>query len=260
VHIIITDAWLARRQALHLNGWKLIGSAAPGMDPAARGCRGHLPLGVSRRHPPGLARLQFLGRAVITGDTEGERDAYLRANLDAMARKLGEMQARMMQIDSLGERVAGWRGWSPTQARPPLPGSGGVLVGEPLPDAGGTHERGGCRSTRAPGPGGLAHGDRIPAVRSEDPAHAGAHREARGGCSGRLVPSASGSTRSPVSLRCTPDWISRPTQGTPILAAAGGCRDRAGIPPRLRQPGRGGPRQRPRHPLCPCLQGACAQG
>ena len=53
----------------------------------------------------------------------------MRENLDAMARKLGEMQARMMQIDSLGERVAGLAGLNPEEFKPAPAGAGGVLVG-----------------------------------------------------------------------------------------------------------------------------------
>ena len=51
------------------------------------------------------------------------------ATSPAMARKLGEMQARMMQIDSLGERVGGLAGLKPEQMKATeVPGSGGVLV------------------------------------------------------------------------------------------------------------------------------------
>lgn len=127
MHIIITDAWLARRQALHLNGWKLIVTAAftvMGLMFGAVATYHWVFLEGIRQGWPGFASVARL----VHRDDPGERDAYLRANLDAMARKLGEMQARLMQIDSLGERVAGLAGLEPAQARPPLPGSGGVLV------------------------------------------------------------------------------------------------------------------------------------
>jgi murein DD-endopeptidase MepM/ murein hydrolase activator NlpD len=64
--------------------------------------------------------------------TQGELDSkslYMRENLDAMARKLGEMQARMMQIDSLGARVAGLAGLKPEEFKSTPPGAGGLLVG-----------------------------------------------------------------------------------------------------------------------------------
>lgn len=53
----------------------------------------------------------------------------MRENLDAMARKLGEMQARMMQMESLGERVAGLAGLNPAEFKAG-PGTGGALVAE----------------------------------------------------------------------------------------------------------------------------------
>lgn len=127
VHIIITDAWLARRQALHLNGWKLIAAAVLavlGLMFSAVATYHWIFLEGIRQGWPGFASVARL----VHRDDPGERDAYLRANLNAMARKLGELQARLIQIDSLGERVAGLAGLEPTQARPPLPGSGGVLV------------------------------------------------------------------------------------------------------------------------------------
>ena len=127
MHIIITDAWLARSQALHLNGWKLISAGLLGavllMFGAVAAYHWVFLEGI-RRGWPGF---EPVGR-LVHPDNNGTRDAYLRANLDAMARKLGEMQARMMQIDSLGERVAGLAGLNPAEVRT-TPGSGGALVG-----------------------------------------------------------------------------------------------------------------------------------
>lgn len=73
---------------------------------------------------PGFAPVARL----VHQDETNTQNAYMRANLDAMARKLGEMQARMVQIDSLGERVAGLAGLSPAEFKP-KPGAGGALVG-----------------------------------------------------------------------------------------------------------------------------------
>jgi murein DD-endopeptidase MepM/ murein hydrolase activator NlpD len=73
---------------------------------------------------PGFAPVARL----VHQDETNSQNAYMRANLDAMARKLGEMQARMVQIDSLGERVAGLAGLSPAEFKP-KPGAGGALVG-----------------------------------------------------------------------------------------------------------------------------------
>jgi len=56
-----------------------------------------------------------------------QRERFMRANIDAMARKLGEMQARLMQLESLGERVMGLAGMPPLDTSR-VPGQGGALV------------------------------------------------------------------------------------------------------------------------------------
>ncbi|MGE0347708.1 M23 family metallopeptidase [Hydrogenophaga sp.] len=127
VHIIITDAWLAKSRALHLNGLKLVavGALASVLLMLGSIASYHwIFLEGVRNSWPGFASL---GRLMYPDDTDTQ-NAYLRANLDAMARKLGEMQARMVQIDSLGERVAGLAGLSPAEFKVPQ-GSGGALVG-----------------------------------------------------------------------------------------------------------------------------------
>ncbi|MGA2550792.1 MAG: M23 family metallopeptidase [Burkholderiaceae bacterium] len=55
-------------------------------------------------------------RALIeaAGQTETERkDRYVHENIDAMAVKLGEMQAQLMRLEALAERVSGLAGISP---------------------------------------------------------------------------------------------------------------------------------------------------
>jgi murein DD-endopeptidase MepM/ murein hydrolase activator NlpD len=68
---------------------------------------------------------------LIAQAERSSQERYLKENLDAMARKLGELQARLVQIDSLGERVATLAGLPPTDARV-RNGSGGALV---MPEA-----------------------------------------------------------------------------------------------------------------------------
>jgi murein DD-endopeptidase MepM/ murein hydrolase activator NlpD len=126
MHIIITDAWLAKSKALHLSGLKLalfgvlasfavmLGSVATYHWVFLKGVR------------QGWPGFESVARLVTQGELDS-KELYLRENLSAMARKLGEMQARMMQIESLGERVAGLAGLKPEEFKP-QPGSGGVLV------------------------------------------------------------------------------------------------------------------------------------
>ncbi len=62
-----------------------------------------------------------------------QRDQYLRANLDAMAVKVGEMQARLVRMEAVSERLAGMAGIKPEELRKiepaanPASGAGGPL-------------------------------------------------------------------------------------------------------------------------------------
>lgn len=47
---------------------------------------------------------------LIAKDEFAARDKFLRENLDAMAHKVGEMQAKMVKLDAVGSRVAGLAG------------------------------------------------------------------------------------------------------------------------------------------------------
>lgn len=57
----------------------------------------------------------------------GSQDKYLKQNLAKMAIKLGEMQAQIMQLDALGERVQGLAGVKPEEFNfKTVPGRGGL--------------------------------------------------------------------------------------------------------------------------------------
>ncbi|MBU4612008.1 M23 family metallopeptidase [Achromobacter sp. GG226] len=64
---------------------------------------------------------------------DGSEEARLREQIDVLARKVGEMEARLTQLDALGERLAGVAGVAPeTFDFSHVPGQGGLLV-EPRP-------------------------------------------------------------------------------------------------------------------------------
>jgi hypothetical protein len=54
---------------------------------------------------------------LVVKDEFDQRDRFMRENLDAMARRVGEMQAKMMQLESLGERVSGLAGVNPAEIK-----------------------------------------------------------------------------------------------------------------------------------------------
>lgn len=132
MHLIITDAWLAKSRAVHLSGTRLVLSAlvvsltlmlaAAGMVHwiYIKGVQGSWPM------------MGALVQPVVVQDTSGQRDKFMRENLDVLARQLGEVQAKLTQLESLGERVSGLAGISPSEIKR-QPAQGGALVtGRPL--------------------------------------------------------------------------------------------------------------------------------
>ncbi len=62
-----------------------------------------------------------------SGTDDTNKDKFLKENLALMARRLGEMQAQLMRLDALGERVQGLAGVKPTEFNfGELPGRGGL--------------------------------------------------------------------------------------------------------------------------------------
>jgi len=131
VHLIITDAWLARSRAIHLNGTKLVLAGLTvslGLMLVAAGLYHWVFLKGAREGWPVIGALVKL----MVKDEFEQRDRFMRENLDAMAKKLGEMQAKLVQLESLGERVSGLAGVNPSEIKA-VPGRGGALVsGRPL--------------------------------------------------------------------------------------------------------------------------------
>jgi murein DD-endopeptidase MepM/ murein hydrolase activator NlpD len=127
VHFIITDASLARSRAIHLSGTNLV-LAILGLSLSlmvfAAGLYHWVFLKGAREGWPVIGTLVKL----VVKDEFEQRDRFMRENLDAMARKLGEMQAKVIQLEALGERVSGLAGVNAAEIKV-TPGRGGALVG-----------------------------------------------------------------------------------------------------------------------------------
>ena len=66
----------------------------------------------------------------VTRDEMERQDQRVRDNVDALARKLGEVQAQLLRLDALSERVSKVIGIRPEEFRfLELPGRGGALPG-----------------------------------------------------------------------------------------------------------------------------------
>jgi murein DD-endopeptidase MepM/ murein hydrolase activator NlpD len=132
LHFIITDARLARSRAVQLSGTKLVlalGGLSLLLMLLAAGLYHLVFLKGAREHWPVVGPLV---RLVVRDEFE-QRDRFMRENLDAMARRLGDMQARVVQMESLSERVAGLAGVKPEEVGNRVAARGGALVsGRPL--------------------------------------------------------------------------------------------------------------------------------
>jgi murein DD-endopeptidase MepM/ murein hydrolase activator NlpD len=126
VQLIITDAWLAKSRAIYLSGTKLVVAgmvAALVLMLVSAGLYHWVFLKGAREGWPLIGTLVKL----VVKDESEQRDRFLRENLDAMAKRVGEMQAKLIQLESLGERVSGLAGVNPSDIKR-VPGNGGALV------------------------------------------------------------------------------------------------------------------------------------
>jgi murein DD-endopeptidase MepM/ murein hydrolase activator NlpD len=129
MQLIITDAWLAKSRALHLSGVQLAVAfvlSALVLLLLSLGLYHWVFLKGARENWPVIGAVVKL----VVKDEFEQRDRYLRENLDVMARRLGELQAQLSQLESLGERVSSLAGVKPPDS-PAKPGQGGVQIRGP---------------------------------------------------------------------------------------------------------------------------------
>lgn len=126
MQLIITDPRLSKSYAIHLNGIKLVLSilgAALALMLVSALMYHWVFLKGAREGWPVIGSLVKL----VIKDEFAQRDRYVKENIDVMAKKLGEMQAKILQLESLGERVSGLAGINPADIKV-QPGRGGKLV------------------------------------------------------------------------------------------------------------------------------------
>ena len=129
MHVIITDAWLAKSRAIYFSGTRLLvvgGCAALVLMLVVAGLYHWVFLKGAREGWPIVGSLVKL----VVKDDAQQRDRYMRENIDVMAKRLGEMQAKVMQLEALSERVSGLAGVPATDLKK-ITGSGGVLISGP---------------------------------------------------------------------------------------------------------------------------------
>ena len=129
MQIMITHGRLAKTHVLQLGRWQLLflTLALATCLLALSGSIYHfIFLKAARDGWPVVSQLVKL----VVKDEFAQRDRFMRENLDAMAQKVGEMQARLIQLEAMGERVSGLAGIKPEEIKVSgkLPGQGGPFV------------------------------------------------------------------------------------------------------------------------------------
>ena len=126
MQLIITDAWLAKTRTIHVSGLRLVAVAALFTTLLIM-----LSLGVTQWIflKTASSSSSFISRwiALDSSDEQTKRDRFLKENINVLARRMGEIQARVMQLESLGERISGLAGSGVAPSKNPI-GRGGVLV------------------------------------------------------------------------------------------------------------------------------------
>ncbi len=114
MQLLITHGSLARTRVLHFRRWQLVLAALAlvGLIMGLSGTVYHFVfLKAAREGWPVVSPLVRL----IVRDEVAQRDRFMRENLDAIAQRVGEMQAKLIRLEAMGERVSGMAGVRPEE-------------------------------------------------------------------------------------------------------------------------------------------------
>ena len=131
MQMLITHSSMARTRVLQFQRWQLVLAALllAVLLMAASGAIYHfIFLKAAREGWPVVSSLVRL----IVRDEIAQKDRFMRDNLDAMAQKVGEMQAKLVKLEAMGERVSGLAGMKAEELKPLQRGggSGGAAGGK----------------------------------------------------------------------------------------------------------------------------------
>jgi murein DD-endopeptidase MepM/ murein hydrolase activator NlpD len=117
MQIIVTHGSLAQTRVLHLSRWRLLAGACAAalLLMFAASAIYHLVFVKAARE--GWPLVSPLVKLVVR-DEMAQRDRFLRENLDAMARKLGEVQAKLVRLEATSDRVTGMAGVKADELKP----------------------------------------------------------------------------------------------------------------------------------------------
>lgn len=117
MQILITHGNVARTRLLQFNRWQLAASLAAFLVALTllSGTVYHFVfLKAAREGWPVVSPLMRL----VVRDEFAQRDRFMRENLDAMAKRVGEMQAKLIRLEAMGERVSTAVGVKPEELTP----------------------------------------------------------------------------------------------------------------------------------------------
>ncbi len=134
MQVLITHGSVARTRVLHLSRWQIV-AAALALVALLLGVSGSVYhfvfLKAAREGWPVVAPLVRL----IVRDEIEQRERFMRDNLDAMAQRIGEMQAKLVKLESMGDRVAGLAGLRIDELRSAPPAAPGASAPTAAPAA-----------------------------------------------------------------------------------------------------------------------------
>ena len=133
MQLLITHGSMARSRVLNFQRWQLVVAVLflAFLLMLTSGAVYHFVfLKAAREGWPVVSPLVKL----IVRDEIAQRDRFMRENLDAMAQKVGEMQAKLVKLEAMGERVQTLVGVKADELRPPgMAASGGARGGPFVP-------------------------------------------------------------------------------------------------------------------------------
>jgi murein DD-endopeptidase MepM/ murein hydrolase activator NlpD len=132
MQVLITHGSMARTRVLQFSRLQLVSAAlllAFVLMLASGAIYHFIFLKAARQGWPVVSQIVRL----VVQDEFAQRDRFMRENLDAMAEKVGEMQAKLVKLEAMGERVSGMAGVKPDDLKPLERAAGGGRGGPYLP-------------------------------------------------------------------------------------------------------------------------------
>ncbi len=128
MQLIITDSWLAKSRAIRVTSTQLSMLCILGFFLVALAAYGGYQIYSHAQKTENWVKALAIMPSESFSETQ-KKDEFIRNNLDVLARQLGEIQVKVTELESLGERISGLAGVAPMTSAG-HPGAGGVLLSD----------------------------------------------------------------------------------------------------------------------------------